>query len=318
MKKKGTCPLTGLEAEIEKSTNYINYSYSLLKKNLEIFVCSSCNLQFSFENQYIFKGLIANGFFPTRVFISKKECNKIPPPNSEIIVLDEFLLTQYYPQKPNEKLENLLQILYKKQMVDGRYIILDNKEIFEIITKGYYKDELELDFYLKSLHKIGYISYFEEITKSNYVNFQFTIDGLQKIIELNEDGVNSKNCFIAMSFDKEMKPCRDAIKRALIRANYKPDLIDEKNINSDKTIPDAILNSIRNSKFCIADFSQHKNGVYFEAGYALGLGKPVIYCCHEDEFKKSHFDIKQLQHIIYKDEAELEEKLFQKIEAWIK
>lgn len=318
MAEKGICPLTGLNADVEKFQEYISYSYTFFEKKIEIFVCNGCNPEFSSENQHIFKGFIVNGIWPERAVIIKNGCEKMSLSNSDTIDLNDFLKTHFYPKKPNEKSDFLLNLLYNKQYFDESVLKL-NEEISEkLIIKGYFKHEEELNFYLRSLDKRNLIKYVlgEDIEAYSVVGL--TLDGLQKIIDLNEDGVNSKSCFIAMSFDKEMKPCRDAIKRALIRANYKPDLIDEKNINSDKTIPDAILNSIRNSKFCIADFSQHKNGVYFEAGYALGLGKPVIYCCHEDEFNKSHFDIKQLQHIIYKDEAELEEKLFQKIEAWIK
>jgi hypothetical protein len=47
------------------------------------------------------------------------------------------------------------------------------------------------------------------------------------------------------------------------------------------------------------------------------MGKQVIYTCKADDFENAHFDIKQLQHIIYKDENELEEALFHKIKAWI-
>jgi nucleoside 2-deoxyribosyltransferase len=70
--------------------------------------------------------------------------------------------------------------------------------------------------------------------------------------------------------------------------------------------------------FCISDFTEQKDGVYFEAGYALGRGLKVIYTCEEGDFKNSHFDTNHFPHIIYKNEVELEEKLINKIEAWIK
>lgn len=81
---------------------------------------------------------------------------------------------------------------------------------------------------------------------------------------------------------------------------------------------DEIISSLKKCKFCISDFTFHSNGVYFENGYALGQKKKVIYTCREDEFKKAHFDIRPLQHIIYKTEHELEKDLINKIEAWIK
>lgn len=40
------------------------------------------------------------------------------------------------------------------------------------------------------------------------------------------------------------------------------------------TINDAIVREIKKCKFLVADFTQHKHGVYFESG--LGLQRPVI------------------------------------------
>ena len=49
---------------------------------------------------------------------------------------------------------------------------------------------------------------------------------------------------------------------------------------------------------CIAcDKCEHigaRGGVYFEAGFALGLGKTVFLTCREDRTKAVHFDIDHL------------------------
>ena len=103
-----------------------------------------------------------------------------------------------------------------------------------------------------------------------------------------------------------------------IQTGFTPIFIDEKDISSERTINDEIIANLKKCKFCIADFSYHKNGVYFESGFALGQGKPVIYTCEHGHFKNAHFDIKPLQHIIYLKPEELTEKLVHKIEAWIK
>lgn len=142
--------------------------------------------------------------------------------------------------------------------------------------------------------------------------------GLNKALELQDDGKNSNNCFIAMAFNDDTIPYRIAIKEALDNTGFKAIIIDEENIDSDKTIPDAIFAGIKKSKFCIADFSFHNNGVYFESGFALGLGIPVIYTCNTSHSKDAHFDIKQLQQIRYSSLDELTKMLTDKIEAWIK
>ena len=121
-----------------------------------------------------------------------------------------------------------------------------------------------------------------------------------------------------MAFDDRTKPARAAIKSALEKTGFEPILVDEKYIESHRTINDEIIVGLKRCKFCIADFSLHKNGVYFEGGFALGHGKQVIYTCSQEEFKDAHFDIKPLQHIIYGSPEELEKGLIHKIEAWIK
>jgi nucleoside 2-deoxyribosyltransferase len=42
----------------------------------------------------------------------------------------------------------------------------------------------------------------------------------------------------------------------------------------------------------IADLTHANNGAYWEAGYAEGLGKPVIYRCNRAVFERerTHFD----------------------------
>jgi nucleoside 2-deoxyribosyltransferase len=122
-----------------------------------------------------------------------------------------------------------------------------------------------------------------------------------------------------MNFDTnpEIIAIRETIKFAVLECGYIPILLDEQHIESDKTIPDEMIHLIRNSKFCIADFTGHKGGVYFESGFALGLGKPVIYTCSETHFDKAHFDIRQMQHIIYKDLDGFKTALVNKIKAWI-
>ena len=82
-------------------------------------------------------------------------------------------------------------------------------------------------------------------------------------------------------------------------------------------ICDEIIAHIRKAKFVIADVTQHKTGVYFEAGFAMGLGKPVIWTCKEEDLEKVHFDTRQYNHIFWKDENDLYERLTRRIQATI-
>jgi nucleoside 2-deoxyribosyltransferase len=52
-----------------------------------------------------------------------------------------------------------------------------------------------------------------------------------------------------------------------------------------------LRNEIRNCRFLIADLSHGNSGSYWEAGYAEGLGKPVIYTCKKSVFEGKVADI---------------------------
>ncbi len=65
---------------------------------------------------------------------------------------------------------------------------------------------------------------------------------------------------------------------------------------------------IRASDFVVADLTHDNLGAYWEAGYAEGLGKPVIYTCKRSKFDstKTHFDTNHHLTIIW-DEADSED-----------
>jgi nucleoside 2-deoxyribosyltransferase len=87
--------------------------------------------------------------------------------------------------------------------------------------------------------------------------------------------------------------------------------------DSDLTINEAILRFIQASKFVVADFSGHRHGVYFETGYSLGLGKPVIYMCSKEDVGITHFDTNHYPHLVYRNLEELRKMLTEKIIASI-
>jgi hypothetical protein len=85
----------------------------------------------------------------------------------------------------------------------------------------------------------------------------------------------SSQAFVAMWFDPEMREAYDSgFKVAIDGSGYSPLRIDRK--EHDKKIDDQIVAEIRRSAFVVADFTEHRGGVYYEAGFAHGLGRDVI------------------------------------------
>lgn len=126
--------------------------------------------------------------------------------------------------------------------------------------------------------------------------------------------VISDQAFVAMSFAPELKAAwESAIRPALVKAKYRPYRVDAE-LHIDR-IDTKIVTEIRNSRFLVADVTQQRPGVYFEAGYALGLGIPVFWCVRDDDLKNVHFDTRQYNHIVWKNENELQDQLFLYVSA---
>jgi len=142
-----------------------------------------------------------------------------------------------------------------------------------------------------------------------------TVDGWKHLGDLQMKNSELPQVFIAMWFDEKgsMDAVRDSIKQAVEEAGYIPIIIDEKEHNN-QIVPE-ILYEIQNSKFVIADLCGHRNGVYYEAGYAKGLGKEVILTCRKTDFQSRHFDVAQQSIVVYEDEKDLRKKLLRRIEV---
>jgi len=124
--------------------------------------------------------------------------------------------------------------------------------------------------------------------------------------------------FVAMWYDESMKAAyHKGFELAIQDAGYDPVQLAFVEHNDD--IDDRIVAEIRRSRFVVADFTGGRGGVYFEAGFALGVGKAVIFTCRRDWFDRNgvHFDTEHRNHILWRDPAELREKLRARIEATV-
>jgi nucleoside 2-deoxyribosyltransferase len=120
--------------------------------------------------------------------------------------------------------------------------------------------------------------------------------------------------FVAMSFDKQLLSAwAEGIGPAVRRAKFEPYRVDiQPHIDR---IDSKIVAEIKNSRFLIADVTQQRPGVYFEAGFAIGLGLPVFWCVRDDDLKNVHFDTRQYNHVVWSTEVQLAEELYTRIAA---
>lgn len=156
--------------------------------------------------------------------------------------------------------------------------------------------------------------------------YSLTFDGYSHLETLKGAAQDSLQAFVAMWFGSEVSDAYDqGIAPAISDAGYKPMRIDQKE-HSNK-IDDEIIAEIRRSRFLVADFTCGlvdaggsvtaipRGGVYYEAGFAQGLGIPVIWCCRADHINHVHFDTRQFNHITWTTPEELREKLRNRIGA---
>jgi hypothetical protein len=218
-------------------------------------------------------------------------------------------LLKMFPSNFMEIQHRSLLSLYKKYPNYGQ--LIKNIEEFHFFAK----DNTELGFILDSLITKnlleGGVLWNGDGTMRPKGPFKIAIQGWHEI-EKSLHKVYSNQIFIAMDFDKSFDPVRNSIKKAINDAGFIPIVIDE--IEHINYIPLEIQNKIKNCAFIVAELTTQNNGVYFEAGYAMGQNIPVIWCCR-DKDKKLHFDISQYNNILWDNEDDLYQRLKRRLIA---
>jgi|HubBroStandDraft_4_1064222.scaffolds.fasta_scaffold148497_2 nucleoside 2-deoxyribosyltransferase len=143
--------------------------------------------------------------------------------------------------------------------------------------------------------------------------------GWEEIQRLREQRTSTiKRAFVAMWFDDSMDDVfLHGIKPAAADAGYEAYRV--KDDKHGERIDAKIIAEIRACRFVIADVTGTRSAVYYEAGFADGLGKPVIWMCRKDNEKdmSANFDTRQLRHIVWTDADDLGKQLMDTIRARI-
>ena len=166
---------------------------------------------------------------------------------------------------------------------------------------------------------LEYLTKHDWITEPGSEVYVVTVDGYRRISD-SKTNPDSAQAFVAMWFGTTMDDFyENGVKPAIELSGYKPMRIDRKaDVNK---IDDEIVAEIRRSRFLVADFTHGsdgaRGGVYFEAGFAFGLGIPVIYTCRHDMVNEIHFDTRQYHHTLWNNADDLRETLMNRIVALV-
>lgn len=168
---------------------------------------------------------------------------------------------------------------------------------------------------------------FLQITSSSIL--KITPAGWKELQEGKKLRNKNNLAFIAMKYtDSLIQYSENWFESAIVKAGYEPKaMYSHEHTN---VIDNEMKELIKSSKFVICDMTLNSRGAYYEAGYAHGLGIPVIFLCEKNFFHKKesklgpesegvHFDTNHYPFIEWDwDEGEkLQKRLVEWIEATI-
>lgn len=170
-----------------------------------------------------------------------------------------------------------------------------------------------LDYYINAMKTYEWVEVVRVDERSpDLVTLRVTPKGWTCFDGLERGRSNIRNpVFVAMWFGgKEHRTQMDelyehVIARAINAAGYKAKRADADEHN--EPIMDRVLEYIRRAPFVVAELSDENNGVYYEAGFAKGLGIEVIYCSRDKHIP--HFDVTGINLVKWKDDADLLKRL---------
>ena len=272
-------------------------------------------------------------------FGSDNEYNEIKQLDRDIIQILPEQVESWYPRTFAQKIDYILQYFADHMKYDGEFVSYSVEELKNIlfIKESKFNSEnlddiiRQVRYILSYLIKIDYIEtnlldnqgicalrYMSTCNDSQFISL--TPKGLARVDELQKDISSNKDIFVAMAFNDNTVPTREAIREGIKEAHFSEKFLDEI-IHNQQIVP-YMMRLIRECRFLIMDITDPNYGAYYEAGYALGLGKEVIITCSKEIFSKKdfankleekalkpHFDIAQKQILVWEDTADLTKQL---------
>jgi hypothetical protein len=124
--------------------------------------------------------------------------------------------------------------------------------------------------------------------------------------------------FIAMPMDESVRPdfadTHDTLRSVCQQIGLTAKRVDE--VQTNDRITDTIRHLIESSEFVIADLTDNRPNVFFEAGYAEGIGITPIYIAKSGT--NLHFDVKDYPVILFDNQRALRERVLGRLNALVK
>lgn len=296
------CETQGIEAEHlgQKDAYIVNCPLCMRYIVSSIALMDHVVQQIPKEDKILFSAHLRNNY---------TEHRPLPEILSKTIMQIPDTVAPYKRMSPMDKINKLILYIADSSKHLGDVVLLDLNKDYVLF---YCKNTKELSEIREYLREAGVIK-----MQSQNNGPVLTVDGWKKYEALKEINKNSKAVFVAMCFDKDLKGIFDnAILPACQECGFEALRVDSTEHN--EKICDKIIADIKSSRFVIADFTRQKHGVYFEAGFAQGLGLKVIWTCKKAEADSLNFDTRQYNHILWDDCEDFKGQLIDRIKVTIK
>ena len=328
--EKKICPVCGTEVPT-------SYNHELYLTFYRCPVCGQYQLDVYWQEQGFnmnhLAAFLAHNAYPANDFeqryyttASKEICDELQKEGrGHPVHIDSEIVEAWYPKSFSEKVDHILLYIFNHAPHLGQTVCFSKEHLYSFLFIDRYElsfgnpvlrsdDDLqqEGDFMLSCLAERGYIQNHLGLQCDNEPDITLMPSAYARIDEIQRNTANGKNVLVAMSFNNTEK-LREAIRKGIHSAGYIAIFIDE--VQHNELITPELLKHIKDSKFVVVDLTHQNNGAYFEEGYAMGLGKPVIQLCKQGV--KPHFDVAQKNTIMWATEDDIPGLLQKRIAATI-
>src|SRR6516162_6746674 len=132
----------------------------------------------------------------------------------------------------------------------------------------------------------------------------------EEVVALAERLVTPRSVFTIMSFEKKFRDVYETYKEVCKEFGFEAERTDE-SVSLERIVP-RVEREIRGSAFVIADVSEQSPNVFYELGFARGLGKPLIMTVRKGN--KLPFDVADIPAIEWKILEDLREGLRKRLQ----
>ena len=228
-------------------------------------------------------------------------------PDGEPAKVDEYNCESFWDRgrlpTPQEMADTLILWIGNQQRAPTEYVGATHNEIggtigLPVTAKG---DLFNWTWLNEQLIDSRLYDWDTPLTTPNRVFFQLTMAGWHKYETLKKVAIESRTAFMALKFGQAdlNKVVAECFRPAVARTGFELRLLTDR--QPAGLIDDQLRAAILASRFVISDLTHGSHGAYWEAGFAEGLGLPVIYTCEKGawEAQKTHFDTNHMVTIIW-------------------